>query len=244
MAINFYPDKACGIRTAGANDNLLGAQFFAQLIVSDTNREECCHHMRLADAEHIVYLHNSQSVQVQKWNSAWNDTICTPLSVETVERATEMMIAGDTGHSGFAPSPLEVASRIITNQPPPVATTHRPVWEIIIEHVERMNADLECDDCALVLADMRERDQIGRARYGVPLTSHNGRDHLVDAYQEAMDLAAYLAAELDEHDIGPATFAFGEHDEEKPHLRRVHAEFEIALATLFTLRAIIEGKKK
>lgn len=43
-----------------------------------------------------------------------------------------------------------------------------------------------------VLADMRERDATGRARYGVPLQPHNGRDALVDAYQELLDAAVYL----------------------------------------------------
>jgi len=44
----------------------------------------------------------------------------------------------------------------------------------------------------LVIADMRERDVVGRQRYGTPLQPHNGRDALVDAYQEALDLAVYL----------------------------------------------------
>lgn len=44
----------------------------------------------------------------------------------------------------------------------------------------------------LVIEDMRERDAAGRARYGVPLRANNGRDALVDAYQEALDLAVYL----------------------------------------------------
>lgn len=44
----------------------------------------------------------------------------------------------------------------------------------------------------LVIADMRERDLVGRKRYGTPLQPHNGRDALVDAYQEALDLVVYL----------------------------------------------------
>lgn len=44
----------------------------------------------------------------------------------------------------------------------------------------------------LVIADMRERDRVGRARYGTPLQANNGRDPLIDAYQEALDLAVYL----------------------------------------------------
>lgn len=44
----------------------------------------------------------------------------------------------------------------------------------------------------LVIEDMKARDAAGRSKYGVPLRAHNGRDALVDAYQEALDLAVYL----------------------------------------------------
>lgn len=44
----------------------------------------------------------------------------------------------------------------------------------------------------LVIEDMRASDMAGRAKYGVPLTAGNGRDALVYAYQEALDLAVYL----------------------------------------------------
>lgn len=39
---------------------------------------------------------------------------------------------------------------------------------------------------------MKERDQEGRRKYGTPLQAGNGRDALVDAYQEALDLCVYL----------------------------------------------------
>lgn len=44
----------------------------------------------------------------------------------------------------------------------------------------------------LVLADLSGRIAKGRAEYGEPLTTHNGRDALQDAYEEALDLALYL----------------------------------------------------
>ena len=52
----------------------------------------------------------------------------------------------------------------------------------------------------LVIMDMAARDQVGRARYGVPLQPHNGRDALMDAYQEALDLCAYLRQAIMERD--------------------------------------------
>jgi hypothetical protein len=88
----------------------------------------------------------------------------------------------------------------IVDQPDPVHTGRRPTWDIVMSYVELR---LPANTAALVLADMRERDVVGRERYGTPLTSHNGRDHLVDAYQEILDSVVYLANELDEHGADP-----------------------------------------
>lgn len=47
-----------------------------------------------------------------------------------------------------------------------------------------------------VIADLKERKQFGMAKYGTPLMSHNGRNAMVDAYQEALDLCCYLKQAL------------------------------------------------
>lgn len=69
-------------------------------------------------------------------------------------------------------------------QPSPTAGEGPEVWPLIY------------DSTALVLpdwlrADMRERHQLGVQRYGVGLRVWNGRDAVVDAYQEALDLVVY-----------------------------------------------------
>jgi hypothetical protein len=97
---------------------------------------------------------------------------------------------------------------VVEDQPPPVATDRRPAWDIVIAHTELRRSASAYGTTGVVdrvIIDMRERDRVGRARYGTPLTSGNGRDNLVDAYQESLDLAVYIAAELDEHSIGPET---------------------------------------
>ncbi len=66
-------------------------------------------------------------------------------------------------------------------QPAPTPNERPPVWP-------------------LVVADMESRDVEGRKRYGTPLQPFNGRDALVDAYQEALDLAVYLRQALYERD--------------------------------------------
>jgi hypothetical protein len=53
---------------------------------------------------------------------------------------------------------------------------------------------------SLVIADMMARDREGRRKYGTPLQPFNGRDALVDAYQEALDLAVYLRQAIAERD--------------------------------------------
>lgn len=76
----------------------------------------------------------------------------------------------------------EERRRYVAPEPPPVATEGRPIWD-------------------LVIADMRARDADGRRKYGTPLQAGNGRDSLVDAYQEALDLAVYLRQAIEERDL-------------------------------------------
>ena len=47
-----------------------------------------------------------------------------------------------------------------------------------------------------VLADVQERAEMGKRKYGTYLEAFNGRDPLWDAYQEAIDLAMYLRQAL------------------------------------------------
>jgi hypothetical protein len=44
----------------------------------------------------------------------------------------------------------------------------------------------------LVIVDFKERMEMGIEKYGIPLQPNNGRDPLIDAFQEAMDLVLYL----------------------------------------------------
>ena len=73
----------------------------------------------------------------------------------------------------------EGTANLNDEQPMPRRNNSAPIWE-------------------LVIADMAERDNVGRERYGVPLQANNGRDALVDAYQEALDLVVYLRQCIEE----------------------------------------------
>lgn len=50
----------------------------------------------------------------------------------------------------------------------------------------------------LVTADLTQRVNKGAAQYGEPLTTHNGRNALWDAYEEVLDLAMYIRQEIEE----------------------------------------------
>lgn len=52
----------------------------------------------------------------------------------------------------------------------------------------------------LVLLDFQERSKLGENKYGEKLRAFNGRNALVDAYQEAMDLVMYLRQAIYEYD--------------------------------------------
>lgn len=69
------------------------------------------------------------------------------------------------------------------SQPAPVANTNQAVWDLVVQ-------------------DMKSRDQFGRGKYGTRLQAFNGRDALVDAYQEALDLVVYLRTAIYERDNG------------------------------------------
>lgn len=51
-----------------------------------------------------------------------------------------------------------------------------------------------------VMRDLKERVEMGKLRYGIPLKTQNGRDALWDAYQELMDALLYIRQELLERD--------------------------------------------
>lgn len=51
-----------------------------------------------------------------------------------------------------------------------------------------------------VIADLEERAEVSKEHYGTYLKTHNGRDALWDAYQEALDLCMYLRQEIMERE--------------------------------------------
>lgn len=53
----------------------------------------------------------------------------------------------------------------------------------------------------MVIEDIERRAELGEERYGERLRAHNGRSALIDAYEEALDLAIYLRQEIEERGL-------------------------------------------
>ncbi len=99
-------------------------------------------------------------------------------------------VVSEDGGGSDSPGALRMR---VPDQPAPIAQPDVVgSWSLVIADAQAM--DVPAD----VIDDMRERDTLGRARYGTPLTAGNGRKHLVDAYQEALDLVVYIRTEITE----------------------------------------------
>jgi hypothetical protein len=56
----------------------------------------------------------------------------------------------------------------------------------------------------LIRKDLDARQKHGTEKYGQAHQAHNGRNQLIDAYQENLDLSVYLRAEIEERRWSPA----------------------------------------
>lgn len=82
----------------------------------------------------------------------------------------------------------------------------------------------------LVRLDLVSRETLGKERYGTSLYAYNGREAIVDAYEEALDLCCYLRQVIEELMIDPKKQQPDPPQEEPPHFRaarqRTDAEFD------------------
>lgn len=81
--------------------------------------------------------------------------------------------------------PWETQSPATSVQPAPTPTSGRPVWEMVIE-------------------DMHARNRFGAEKHGTTLQVDNGRDKLVDAYQEELDKCVYMRAWIEQRNAAVA----------------------------------------
>jgi hypothetical protein len=64
----------------------------------------------------------------------------------------------------------------------PVPNDSTPIWNLVVQ-------------------DMQERNEVGKKKYGTPLQAFNGRNALIDLYQELLDAVVYVRQHLEEQKI-------------------------------------------
>jgi len=74
-------------------------------------------------------------------------------------------------------------------EPSPKATSMIPTWKIIIDEYQ---TELEKDFKIKMTRLMMDRQEYGYEKHGVNLTPNNGRNNIVDAIQEGLDLMVYI----------------------------------------------------
>ncbi len=84
---------------------------------------------------------------------------------------------------GFIYEPTELA--VVADQPEPIKNEGPCIQD-------------------LVIADIEARKAVGLERYGTLLQPFNGRDALMDAYAEALDLCQYLRQAIEERNAKTA----------------------------------------
>lgn len=86
----------------------------------------------------------------------------------------------------------------IKDQPQPTQNESRPIWELVIEDMRKADPSGRHPVILAMIRDAKERHQLGCERYGIPLQAGNGRDAMIDAYQETQDQVAYLRQACEE----------------------------------------------
>jgi hypothetical protein len=94
-----------------------------------------------------------------------------------------------------------------TAEPPPTDSSGPEIWPLVIVDLRSRFTYAEH-----IVEDAEERNRLGIEKYGQPLRASIGRNPLVDAYQEALDLMVYLRQAVEEghavgHVYGLALFA-------------------------------------
>lgn len=95
------------------------------------------------------------------------------------------------------PTPKPTSADAVSVQPPPIRT-HRStlVTPRLVKHCDNYIfgavGDKETESIWIqIKQDLITRNELGIQTYGTPLYTFNGRDPLIDAYQEILDAAKY-----------------------------------------------------
>lgn len=90
---------------------------------------------------------------------------------------------------------------LIAPQTPPIKNTNPASWDLVVQDFKGLYSADEPGPAAAIVADMQDRDNFGFEKYGVRIQPENGRDNLVDAYQEMLDGAVYFRSAIFEMEL-------------------------------------------
>lgn len=111
-------------------------------------------------------------------------------------------------------------------------------WDRVIAFCGLARLDFPAD----VLDDFKARDELGAKRYGDRLHAFNGRDALLDAYEEAMDLVVYLQQAADERALDELEIVATTGTDDKPAhgcaLNRIVMTRNMAIEIAITLKQL------
>lgn len=92
-------------------------------------------------------------------------------------------------------------SSLVDAEPAPKDGTGPAIWDLVISDLsrrwQRSESPRRLAIFALMIKDAQARDKFGLEKYGKRLRNGDGRDALVDGYQEVLDLAVYLRKEIE-----------------------------------------------
>jgi hypothetical protein len=118
-------------------------------------------------------------------------------------------------------------NNLIKEQPPPKKNRKKPIWPLVISSLK---GSFPKERIKNVIKDMKDRDNQGLEKYGVRLQPYNGRDALVDAYQEVLDASVYLGQFI--------------YEQTEPIDTRINNLFNDILSSIVTLREVIDERDR
>ena len=87
-------------------------------------------------------------------------------------------------------------------EPPPVPNENPAILDLVIKDIRERYPNRPYVRETLIKS-INERNELGIKKYGTRLQAFNGRNALMDAYQESLDLVNYLRqAIFEDHELG------------------------------------------
>jgi len=128
-------------------------------------------------------------------------------------------------------------------QDAPIPNDKPAVWDLVLADLGRINLPYPQQQYIkqLLIVDIKRRDQAGEKKYGVRLQPCNGRNALVDAYEESLDAIVYMRQELEELTIANSLIITNERTTQQAYILETYfTQIEISLR----LRFAIKNKEK